>query len=101
MGIAAYNRGSRSISRETREGADVVDARAEYMAIADENARLRARVAQLDVDLARARRCLAAERNGREALRQRLAAKESAYAFAVPTLCKRAFPDDRSEAGES
>lgn len=94
MGIAAYNRGSRSISREAAEGAAVANARAEYRALAEENEQLRARVAQLDADLGRARRCLAAERMGRVALRQRLAAKESAYAFAVSTLCRRAFPDD-------
>ena len=101
MGIAAYNRGSRSISRETREGAIVVDARAEFQALAEENARLRARVAQSERDLARARRCLAAERAGREALRQRLAAKEASYTFAVSTLCKRVFPDDSPESGEA
>ena len=101
MGIAAYNRGSRSVSRETREGAAVVDAREEFLALADENARLRARVAQLDADLARARRCLASERAGREGLRQRLAAKEASYTFAVSTLCKRVFPGDHSDAGEA
>lgn len=96
MGIAAYNRGSRVVSREVRAGALAGDARAEYMALAEENARLRARAERAESDLRRARRCLAAERTAIEALRQRLAEKESSYAFAVGTLCKRAFPGDRS-----
>lgn len=94
MGIAAYNRGSRSISRETREGAAGVDARAEYLALADENARLRARVAQLDADIGRARRCLAAERAGREALRQQAIECRDRSAAVVRNLCRIAFPGD-------
>ncbi len=98
MGIAACNRGSRSISREATEGASVANARAEYQALAEENARLRARVAQLDADLGRARRCLAAERMGREALRQRFIEGQGRSAAVISNLCRIAFPGDREAA---
>lgn len=101
MGIAAYNRGSRSISREATEGAAVANARAEYQALAEENARLRARLARSERDLARARRCLAAERMGREALRQRLIEDKARSAAVISNLCRIAFPGDRSDAGEA
>ena len=44
----------------------------------------------------RARRCLASERAGREALRVRLADEERANAFGVGVLCRLAFPGDES-----
>lgn len=66
------------------------------IALNDEVARLRERIVMLERDLRRARRCLAAERAGREALRARLSASERAYAFAVGVLCKLAFPGDES-----
>ena len=47
-------------------------------------------------DLGRARRCLASERAGREALRVRLADEERANAFGVGVLCRLAFPGDES-----
>jgi hypothetical protein len=40
-----------------------------------------------------ARRCLASERAGREALRVRLANEERANAFGVGVLCRLAFPE--------
>lgn len=92
MGAAAYNRGSRVISREADENMSSVIARANGQAHRDEAARLRVEVARLERDLARVRRCLAAERNGREQLRLRLARSERDYEFSVSILCRRAFP---------
>ena len=99
MGAAAYNRGNQIIVREADERMAEAQTRAERQALKDEAARLRERVAALERDLARGRRCIAAERRGREQLRLRLAAAERAYDFAVPLLCRLAFPaDDRSRA---
>ena len=53
-----------------------------------EVAELRAKIARLERDLRRAKRCLAAERMGRENLRVRFDELERAYSFAVGTLCK-------------
>ena len=77
MGSAAYNRGSRLVSKEADE-------------------RLREQIATLERDLRRARRCLASERAGRESLRVRLADEERANAFGVGVLCRLAFPGDES-----
>jgi hypothetical protein len=70
--------------------------RADRQAHNDEIVRLRERVASLERDLARARRCLASERAGREALRVRLADEERANALGVGVLCRLAFPGDES-----
>jgi hypothetical protein len=96
MGAAAYNRGSWLVAREADERMPVASSRAERQAHKDEAARLRERVAELERSLVRARRCLAAERAGREALRARLAHEERAYAFGVGVLCRLAFPGDES-----
>ena len=96
MGAAAYNRGSRLVAREADERMPVALSRADKQAHKDEIARLRERVASLERDLARARRCLASERAGREALRVRLADEERANAFGVGVLCRLAFPGDES-----
>lgn len=92
MGAAAYNRGSRLVSREADERMPVATSRADAQAHKDEIVRLREQVTTLERDLRRARRCLAAERAGRGALRARLADEESAYAFGVGVLCALAFP---------
>jgi len=92
MGAAAYNRGSRLVSREADERMPVATSRADAQAHKDEIVRLREQVTTLERDLRRARRCLAAERAGRGALRARLADGESAYAFGVGVLCALAFP---------
>jgi hypothetical protein len=97
MGASSYNRGTRKIARDADERMTTANARADRQAHADENARLRAQVTVLESDLRRALRCLAAERLGRELLARRLAAAESAHAFAVSCLCKRAFPEDKCE----
>jgi hypothetical protein len=94
MGIAAYNRGSRSIARDADALMPLAINRADRQAHKDEIERLQAQVADLTRDLARARRCLAAERLGRESLRLRLATAERIYAFAVGTLCRCAWPLD-------
>ena len=96
MGAAAYNRGSRLVSREADERMPGALSRADRQAHKDEVVRLRERVASLERDLARACRCLASERAGREALRVRLADEERANAFGVGVLCRLAFPGDES-----
>ena len=96
MGAAAYNRGSRLVSREADERMPGALSRADRQAHKDEVVRLRERVASLERDLARACRCLASERAGREALRVRLADEERANAFGVGVLCGLAFPGDES-----
>ena len=94
MGIAAYNRGSRLVAKEADERMLVATSRADVQAHKDEIVRLREQVATLERTLKRARRCLASERAGREALRVRLAAEERAGAFGVGVLCRLAFPGD-------
>jgi hypothetical protein len=96
VSAAAYNRGSRLVSREADERMPVATSRADAQAHKDEIARLREQVAALEHALRRARRCLAAERAGREALRVRLADEERANAFGVGVLCRLAFPGDES-----
>lgn len=94
MGIAAHNRGSRSIARDADALMPLAINRADRQAHKDEIERLQAQVADLTRDLTRARRCLAAERLGRENLRQRSATAERIYAFAVGILCRRRWPLD-------
>ena len=96
MGAAAYNRGSRLVSREADERMPGALSRADRQAHKDEVTRLREQVARLERDLCRARRCLASERAGRAALRVRLADEERANAFGVGALCRLAFPGDES-----
>ncbi len=96
MSAAAYNRGSRIVSRGADERMPVALSRADQQAHKDEIVRLRGQVADLERELRRSRRCLAAERAGREALRVRLAHEESANAFGVGVLCRLAFPGDES-----
>ena len=96
MSAAAYNRGSRLVAREADERIPVAMSRADVQAHKDEVTRLREQVATLERDLRRARRCLAAERAGRAALRARLAHEERANAFGAGVLCKLAFPWDES-----
>lgn len=94
MGAAAYNRGSRLAAREADARMPAAMARADRQAHADEVTRLREQVATLERDLRRARRCLAAERAGREALGARLADAERVYTYSVGLLCRIVFPDD-------
>lgn len=92
MGAAAYNRGSRIGARAADACMAVALARSERCSQKDELTALRERITKLERDLSRARRCLAAERHGREQLRQRLAAEERSYEFATSVLCPLAFP---------
>jgi phage shock protein A len=94
MGAAAYSRGSRLVSKEADERMPDAMRRADRDAHTDEVARLREQVAKLERELHRARRCIAAERSGRESLRVRLASEERANAFGVGVLCRLAFPGD-------
>ena len=96
MSAAAYNRGSRLVSGEADERMPVASSRADRQAHKDEIARLREQIATLERDLLRARRCLAAERAGREALRVRLVDEERANGFGIGVLCRLAFPGDES-----
>ena len=96
MSAAAYSRGSRIVSRGADERMPMARFRADQQAHKDEIVRLREQVAALDHELRRARRCLASERAGREALRVRLADEERANAFGVGVLCRLAFPRDES-----
>lgn len=91
-GKAAYTRGSRIVAREADERMPAVLERAERDAQKDEIARYRAEVKSLSKDLSRARRALAAERAGRERLRQQLMQCERDYEFGVGVLARRAFP---------
>lgn len=100
MGAAAYNRGSRLVSREADECMPEAARRADRQAHKDEADRLRAQIATLERELRRARRCLAAERAGRESLRVRLANEERSRAFSVGILCRLAFPGDAKKGGE-
>jgi predicted nucleic acid-binding Zn-ribbon protein len=96
MGAAAYNRGSRLVSKEADERMSAVTLRVGRQAYKDEASRLREQIAALEHELRRARRCLAAERAGREALRVHLANEERSHAFGVDILCRLAFPGDES-----
>lgn len=96
MGAAAYNRGSRLVSREADERMPLASSRADRQAHKDELTRLREQIAALERELRRARRCLAAERLGREQLRVRLGAEERSHALSVNWLCRIAFPGDGS-----
>lgn len=99
MGVAASNRGTRSIARDADALMAAPLARADRQAHKDEIERLKAQIASLSHDLSRARRCLASERHGREQLRLRLAAEERSSAFATSTLCRIAFPCDAAPTG--
>lgn len=96
MTAAAYKRGSRIVSREADDRMPEAMRRADRQSHKDEIARLREQVAALESQLRRARRCIAAERACREALRVRLAHEERANGFGVGVLCRLAFPGDES-----
>lgn len=94
MSAAAYNRGSRLVRREADEHIQVALSRADRQATKEEIILLREQIAALERNLRRARRCLASERAGREALRARLVDAGKTYAFAAEVLCRLAFPED-------
>jgi chromosome segregation ATPase len=68
--------------------------RADRQAYRDAIRQLRDQIAELERNLRRCRRALAAERAGREALRQRCIEAEQKYDYSVGILCKKAFPED-------
>lgn len=91
MGAASSNRGSAVIRKHADEDIAPAVARADRDAYRAENERLRERVALLERDLARARRCLASTRYSHE---QRMAeARDAATtnAMAIKILCRLAF----------
>lgn len=94
MSVAAYNRGSRIVSRDTAAATRVISARIERQARKDETERLRAQVATLERDIARARRCIAELRRSKDARASEARAELLSSRFAVSTLCRIAFPSD-------
>ena len=94
MSAPAYNRGSRLLARELDDRTAVATSRAGWQAEKTEVQSLRERIVVLERELSRARRCLAAERNGRCQLKARLEDEERRYAFAIGILCRRAFPGE-------
>lgn len=99
MSAAAYNRGSRVVSRDAVERVPHAIARNERAAIKDEASRLRAEVATLKRELARARRCLAACRYAHEEWMRESRADAARSDAAISTLCRIAFPADRLAKG--
>jgi DNA helicase IV len=95
MGIAAYNNGSRVIAAEVESHMPAAQARADRQAHKDEIERLKNRVAQAERKLARARRCLAAERYARAKREGELKTELKAAAFSTSVLCRLAFGDKR------
>lgn len=94
MSGAAYRRGSRLVIRAADEQASVATRRADSHAPDGESltiAGLVCQVARLEHELKRARRCLRAERAGREALRLRLEQADADFRIAVAALSKAAF----------
>jgi hypothetical protein len=98
MGIAAYNRGSRQIARDSDLSA--AKNRSTCATLAEHNAQLQERILALECELKRATRCLAAERLGRNALGERLKACERSNEFITMLMCrfyKAAYPDRDSD----
>lgn len=89
MGAAAYNRGTGVVAREADVKMAGAHTLADRRAAAEERTRLRAQIARLERDLARARRCLAGEREGRERLRLALISERSSRSM-VETLGRAA-----------
>lgn len=94
MGAAAYNRGSKLISREADEAIPTALLRADREAHKAEVARLREQVARLESDLARARRCIAELRRSKDARLAEARAEQSSSAAAIGILTRLAFPTD-------
>lgn len=94
MGVAAYSRGTRLIAQDAQERARVVAPRVERQAQKDEAARLRERVAELERDLSRARRCIAELRRSKEARLTEAREDSARSAAAISILCRIAFPGD-------
>jgi molecular chaperone GrpE (heat shock protein) len=92
MGAAAYNRGSRIVSREADEAMPAASARADRDATKAERARLLAQVASLEDQLARARRCIAELRRSKDARMAEAAADRSSGRAAIKILTRLAFP---------
>ena len=90
MGAAAYNRGTTVIRQGADARMDVAQARTDRRAYAEESDRLRAQIARLERDLARARRCLASERAGRARLASELASEREARYLTVSILARAA-----------
>lgn len=94
MGAAAYNRGSKLISRDADEDMGKVLVRAEREAVKAERARLRQQVAELQRELGRARRCIAELRRSKEERLTEARAEQSRSDAAIHILTRIAFPAD-------
>jgi hypothetical protein len=95
MGAAAYNRGSKLISREADEAMGAAQARNEREAVKADRAALLAQVAKLKRDLGRARRCIAEPRRSKGERQSEARAEASSSATAIKILTRLAFPGDR------
>jgi hypothetical protein len=97
MGIAAYNRGSKLMIRATDAKLAGAMVRAQRDAEKSEAGRLREQVVQLERDLARARRCIAALRRSKDARLSEARAQQSSSDAAIRILTRLAFPSDCTE----
>ncbi len=91
MSAAAYNRGSAVLTRAADAKMPAAHARADLAADADERAALVARVAQLEVELRRARRCVAELRRSKDARLSEARADAARSSLAISILCRIAF----------
>lgn len=94
MGVGAYNRGSRVVTRDADAVMPQANARAARDAERDQLSALRAENARLQRDLQRARRCIAELRRAKEARMAEARAELSASQFAIRILTKIAFPHE-------
>jgi len=99
MGVSAYNRGSRVVRRSTDDQMGAATERAERQATADDADRLRLRVAELERDLGRARRCIFELRRSKEERLAEARAETSRADAAIRILVRIAFPEDRKVGG--
>jgi hypothetical protein len=90
-----YRRGIQPIEREADARVEACVRRIERQALRDQIEALRVRNARLERELERARRALAAERVARDLRSAEHRRAESASSFAIETLCKIAFPEDK------
>lgn len=91
MGVAGYGRGSRLLTREIDQGAEQRARRAERDADRDRCAALTERIASLERDLARARRCIAELRRSKDARLTEARAEMATGDAAIRILTRIAF----------
>lgn len=94
---SAYNRGSTLVRRNLDGQAQAATIRVGRQATKDEAARLRDRIAELERDLARARRCIYELRRSKDARISEARAEQSRSDAAVHILTRIAFPGDHKK----